>query len=253
MKLFLALPFSLFCCLAVEAKPKAKVKPVSFETWSYTDKDIYPSALISTATVDWHTDEEDEEAEIGTYGDENGWLGIMLYDAPKGAEVTVEVSADGGWMKPSKLTIITEDNDDAVMVIPKGVFDYDALHLNRQQKPVNVTTKVTVDGVVLEEVTETMILRSVNECPFAVFFGEDDPPDDISWLFASYVNENHPWIDGLLKEALSTGLVDSFSGYQSGDPDKVIAQVFAIWNTLQRRGLKYSDITASPPSKSVAS
>lgn len=253
MKLFLALSFSLFCCLAVEAKPKAKVKPVSFETWSYTDKDIYPSALISTATVDWHTDEEDEEAEIGTYGDENGWLGIMLYDAPKGAEVTVEVSADGGWMKPSKLTIITEDSDDAVMVIPKGVFDYDALHLNRQQKPVNVTTKVTVDGVVLEEVTETMILRSVNECPFAVFFGEDDPPDDISWLFASYVNENHPWIDGLLKEALSTGLVDSFSGYQSGDPDKVIAQVFAIWNTLQRRGLKYSDITASPPSKSVAS
>ena len=33
----------------------------------------------------------------------------------------------------------------------------------------------------------------------------------------------------------------------------MIAQVFAIWNTLQRRGLKYSDITASPPSKSVAS
>jgi hypothetical protein len=253
MKLILALSFSLLCCVAVEAKPKAKAKSVSFETWSYTDKDIYPSALISTATVDWNTDEEDEEAEIGTYGDENGWLGIMLYDAPKGAEVTVEISADGGWMKPSKLTIVTEDNDDAVMVIPKGVFDYDALHLNRQQKPVNVTTKVTVNGVALDEVTETMILRSVNECPFAVFFGEEDPPDDISWLFASYVNENHPWIDGLLKEALSTGLVDSFSGYQSGDPDKVIAQVFAIWNTLQRRGLKYSDITASPPSKTVAS
>ena len=47
--------------------------------------------------------------------------------------------------------------------------------------------------------------------------------------------------------------MDSFDGYQSGDPDKVIAQVFAIWNTLQRRGVKYSDITASPPSKTVAS
>jgi len=31
------------------------------ETWSYTGTDIYPSAIISTATVDWHADEEEEE------------------------------------------------------------------------------------------------------------------------------------------------------------------------------------------------
>lgn len=256
IKLFFSVVLSLFCCLAVEAKPKAKAKAkakeVSFETWSYTGREIYPSALISTATVDWNTDEEDEEAEVGTYGDENGWLGIVLYDAPAGAKVTVEITADGGWLKPSKLSIVTGDDDEEVMVIPKGIYDYDALHQIRQQKPVNVTTKVTVNDVVLDEVTETMILRSVNECPFAVLFVDDGPPEDVSWLFAGYVNENHPWIDGLLKEALTTGLVDSFDGYQSGDPDKVIAQVFAIWNTLQRRGLKYSDITASPPSKYVA-
>jgi hypothetical protein len=67
------------------------------------------------------------------------------------------------------------------------------------------------------------------------------------------VNENHPWIDGLLKEALQTGLVDSFTGYQSGDTDVVMAQVFAIWHTLQRRGIKYSDITTNPGSKKVYS
>lgn len=245
------LPLTALLLLALTGTALAK-KP-SFETWSYTGNDLYPSALISTATVDWATDEEDEEAEIGTYGDENGWLGITLYDAPEGAEVTVEISADGGWMKPSKLTITTEDDDPEVMIIPKAIFDFDALHAIKQQKPVNVTTKVTINGKALEEVTETMILRSVNECPFMVSMGEDEEPSDISWLFAAYVNENHPWIDGLLKEALTTGLVDSFDGYQSGDPDKVIAQVFAIWNTLQRRGVKYSDITASPPSKTVAS
>ena len=242
----------LLLTLTGPALAKKKAEP-SFDTWSYTGNDLYPSALISTATVDWATDEEDEEAEIGTYGDENGWLGITLYDAPKGAEVTVEISADGGWMRPSKLTITTEDDDDEVMIIPKAIFDFDALHAIKQQKPVNVTTKVTINGKVLEEVTETMILRSVNECPFMVSMGEDEEPSDISWLFAAYVNENHPWIDGLLKEALASGVVDSFDGYQSGDPDKVIAQVFAIWNTLQRRGVKYSDITASPPSKTVAS
>jgi hypothetical protein len=249
MKSAFALTLTLLLGIAAQAHAK---KP-SFVAWSYTDKDIYPSALISTATVDWATDEEDQESEVGIYGDENGWFGVTLYDAPEGAKVTVEISADGGWLKPSKLTITTEDDDPEVLVMPKAIYDYDALHAIKQQKPVNFTTKVTINGKVIGEETETMILRSVNECPFMVDMGEDEEPADISWLFAGYVNENHPWIDGLLKEALTTGIVDSFDGYQSGDPDKVIAQVFAIWNTLQRRGMKYSDITASPPSKTVAS
>lgn len=257
MKLsILLLTLALAGGTALAKGPKAKAKAVkqpTYETWSYTDEDLYPGAIISAATVDWNTDEEDEEAEIGTYGDENGWLGIVLYDAPKGAKVTVEISADGGWMKPSTLSIVTEDNDDEVLIIPKGVFDYDALRQVKQQKPVNVTTKVTINGIALEETTETHLLRSVNECPFAVYYGDDEEPDDISYLFAGYVNENHPWIDGLLKEALATGIVDSFDGYQSGDRDKVLAQVFAIWHVLEKRGLKYSDITATPPSKTVAS
>jgi hypothetical protein len=72
-------------------------------------------------------------------------------------------------------------------------------------------------------------------------------------MFAAYVNENHPWIDGLLKDALATGIVDSFTGYQSGDPDVVENQVFAIWHALQRRGIKYSDISTTTPNKLVVS
>ena len=62
-------------------------------------------------------------------------------------------------------------------------------------------------------------------------------------MYAAYVNESHPMIDGILQEALKTKIVDGFSGYQSEDPDEVIQQVYAIWTALQKRGIKYSSIT----------
>lgn len=229
----------------------------TFETWSYTGTDIYPSAVIATATVDWHGEEDEEPKKkkkktdpdvAPLLGDRNGWVGARVFDVPKGAKIKVEVVGDG-WLKPSKTEVVVEDAEPDVIVIPKGIFDYDALHQIRQQKPANVTVKVTVNGKELPEQNETVVLRSINECPFAVLFGDEEPADDLSWMFAAYVNENHPWIDGILKEALEAELVDSFDGYQSGDPGKVLDQVFAIWNVLQRRGIKYSDITATPKSK----
>jgi hypothetical protein len=237
----------------------------SFETWSYTDKDLFPSAIVSTATVDWNgetqtaedkkteDDPELEAEEIPIFGDENGWLGVVLCDIAEGSTVTVEVSVDG-FMKPSKWTGVIEDEYEEIRIIPQAKWDYEALRKAREQKPVVVSFKVTVDDEVLEEQTENYIVRSINDCPFYVLLDEQgDEFEDLSWLFAAYVNENHPWIDGILKEALESGLVDSFSGYQSGDPDEVIKQVFAIWHVLQRRGIKYSDVSTTVPSKGVAS
>lgn len=224
------------------------------EVWSYTGTDIYPSAIIATATVDWHGEteegEEEEDAAEVILGDKNGWLGARLENVPEGAKIKVVISGDG-WLKPSRTEVVAEEGGEEIIVLPKGVFDYDALHTIRQQKPGNLTMKVSVNGKALPEVTETVTLRSINECPFAVIFGEGEEAeaDDLSWMFAAYVNENHPWIDSILKEALDAKLVPAFDGYQSGDPEKVIAQVYAVWHVLQRKGMKYSDITATPKSK----
>ena len=169
---------------------------------------------------------------------------------PKGAKIKVEIAGDG-WLKPSRTQVTVKQAEDEVIVLPKAVFDSDALHQVKQQKPANLSVKITVNGEELPEQNEVVTLRSINECPFLVVFGEGDDAttDDLSWMFAAYVNENHPWIDGILKEALDARLVDSFDGYQSGDPEKVIAQVYAIWHVMQRHGLKYSDITNTPKSK----
>jgi hypothetical protein len=239
----------------------------TFTPWSFTEKDLFPSAIISTATVDWNGDEQNaedkktdedaelEDGEIPIYGDENGWLGVELTGLHEGAKVEVEVSVDGV-MKPSKwkgtVDVTTEDGE--AHILPKGLWDYAALLKTGQQRPVNATFKVTVNGKALDDETETCTLKSINDCPFYILWDEEGEDfDDFSWLFAAYVNENHPWVDGILKEAIQSGLVTSFTGYQSGDPDEVMLQVFAIWNVLQRKGIKYSDISATIPSKFVVS
>jgi hypothetical protein len=236
-----------------------------FEPWSFTEKDLFPSALISTATVDWNGDEQTAEDkkvpgdrkvrknEVAVYGDENGWLGVDVFDLPPKAEVRVEVFVDG-YMKPSVWQGTIKRGHTEARIFPKGIWDYDALHKVREQRPVNATFKVTVDGEELPEQTEVCTMKSINDCPFYVLIDEDGEEfEDFSMVFAAYVNENHPWVDGILKDALKTGLVTGFTGYQSGDPDEVLTQVFAVWKVLQDRGIKYSDISTTTPSKYVVS
>ena len=216
--------------------------------------DVFPSLLISTATVDWNENAEAEEnsEEAPLIGDPNSWFGVILSNVPKGAKVTVEVSGDG-WVKPSKFEGTVEKRAKELHVNPKMVYDYEKLQAVKQQKPVNLPFKVTVNGEAQGEKTETLTMHSVNDCPYLVDNGKDEEPTDLKWMFAAYVNEEHPEIDGILKEALKTGLVDSFTGYQSGNPDVVMAQVFAIWHVLQRKGIRYSDITTNAGSKHVYS
>ena len=40
-------------------------------------------------------------------------------------------------------------------------------------------------------------------------------------------------------------IVDSFSGYQSGNTEDVYAQVYALWKALSKRDVRYSNITAT--------
>lgn len=252
--------------MAVVLTSAATAGAVEFEPWSFTEKDLFPSAIISTATVDWNGDEESAEDkkgpgdpklgkdEVPLYGDENGWLAVALYDVPPRAEVRVEISADG-FLKPSVWTgTIKKPHLEEVRIFPKGVWDYEALHKVREQRPVNVTFKVTIDGEELPVQTEVCTMKSINDCPFYVLLDEEgEEIEDFSMVFAAYVNENHPWVDGILKEALQSGVIDSFTGYQSGDASTVLAQVFAVWNVLQKRGIRYSDISTTTPSKYVVS
>ena len=253
----LTLTFAFWCagCLAAAAQ--------SFEPWSFSERDLFPSAIISTATVDWNGEEETAEdrkgpgdaklqrGDLPLYGDENGWLAVALFDVEAKSEVRVEISVEG-FMKPSVWEGTIKRAHEEVRIFPKAVWDYAALLQVREQRPVNAVFKVTVNGEELPVQTEVCTLRALNDCLLYVLFDEEGEDfEAFAETIAAYVNENHPWVDGLLKEALATGLIESFDGYQSGNPDQVMAQVFAIWNTLQKRGLKYSDISTTTPGRFV--
>ncbi|RFC42909.1 MAG: hypothetical protein DVB23_002910 [Verrucomicrobia bacterium] len=243
----------------------ASADAAEFEPWSYTGKDLFPSALISTATMDWNGEEQaaedkkteddpdTDEDDVPLFGDENGWLGVTLYDLEAGSEVKVEIVIDG-FLKASVWQGTIDDDLEEARILPKALWDYAALHEVRQQRPVNLVCKVSIDDEELPDQAETCIMKSINDCPFYVLWDEEGEEfDDLSFLFAAFVNENHPMVDTILKEALQSGMIDSFTGYQSGDPEVVIAQVFALWNALQRRGIKYSDVSTTTPSKYVVS
>jgi hypothetical protein len=253
--------------IATASKPDHKPRHEKLQPFSFTGKEIFPSALISTATVDWNGNEQsaedkktDEDAQIGKrelpiYGEENSWLGIDLGGLEKGARVSVEITTDG-FMKPSKWqgTVNTMSQDGFVRIKPKLTWDYDALMKVRQQRPINVSFSASIDGTALPDVNETYTLRSINDCPLYISRGKDGSDvTSLSFLFAAYVNENHPQVQDILKEALGCHIVDNFDGYQSKEPKQVMRQVFSVWNALQRRGIKYSNVPYTPPGDRVFS
>lgn len=252
---------------AAENKSDINSKSESIKPFSFTGKEIYPSALISTATVDWNGSKqsaEDKKSEDDTqigkhelpvYGDENSWLSLDFAGLNKGVEVSVEITADG-FMKPSKWhgTVKTLDEDGRVRISPKIMWDYEALSKVRQQRPINIIFSAIVDGTARPDINETYTLRSINDCPLCITWDKEGRDiTNLKFLFAAYVNENHPQVQEILKEALACHTVPQFDGYLSENPDKVLDQIFSIWNALQRRGIKYSNVAATTPGDTVFS
>lgn len=136
-------------------------------------------------------------------------------------------------------------------VVPLSVhFNYDALVRVRQSKPVNIDVSVSIDGGPFRRKSKTVTVRTVNDCPY--FFTTGKAGYDLSWMFAAYVNEDHPMVDEVLKMALSTNIVGSFDGYQSKNVDQVRDQVRAVWTALSLMGTRYSNITTTANRSQIA-
>ena len=228
----------------------------SFEPFSELGKDLYPSVVLSTATIEVD-DEPDDPTDATAYGDKAGSVGVLLKNVRKGDRFVVEVSADAG-LRTSKASFTIKDSEVLVVATPKLRYDFEALSKNRQSRPINVTFKVTRNDKPLDEVDQTWTLRQINDCPLAGVVAQPKKNGklapqlvhEMQFIFAAYVNENHPWVDQVLKDAKATGLSSTFAGYQGSEKD-VLDQVNAIWVALQRRGITYSSILGTTQGKQV--
>jgi hypothetical protein len=237
MKCFRAI---LAVSLALAATVRAEIE---WDPEIYPDSQIFPSLVIGTAAV--KPDNEIFAVWEGNHlGDKQGIVGASADGISAGSKVVLEVR-ENDIMRASRVEG-TAESDGTLTIHPKISWKYDKLSNIRQVVPLDVTMELKIDGESRGEKTVTATLRTVNDCLFGVTEPDDEETySDYSWLFAAYVNENHPWVDQTLKEALDTDLVSSFDGYQSEDPEAVLLQVFSIWNVMQRKGLRYSSVTAT--------
>lgn len=234
------------CLLAVVSGLILPSGPLWAEDWEpviYPEQQIFPSMLVSTATAGVPED-ADETWDCPIIGDASGLIGALVDRAKKGDVLRVVVHGNE-LMEESAFEGRAKKSSDQLLVLPKIKYRFGALARVNQQQPLNVTMEVWRNGESLGEQTVTADVRPINDCLFGVVDDEGGLEFDAMWNFASYVNENHPWVDEILRDALETKVVDSFTGYQSGEPEEVLLQIYAVWNVMQRRGLRYSDITTT--------
>ncbi len=227
------------CCLSL--LPSAAIVHADFDTDVGWNGHLFPSFLIATATVKL-PEEADDEDSGDVLGDPRGLLGVTVEAAEDEQPVKVTITCDD-IMEPSVFSGTLATAGESYTIKPRIKFKYDVLAKRLQTSPVTVTFTVELGEDEPEEKTETLTLRSVNDCPFWVV--EDDKNHDLSFMFAAYVNEQHPFVDQLLREALNTEVVDSFTGYQSGSQTEVYRQAYALWTALSARDVRYSSITTS--------
>jgi hypothetical protein len=240
------------------------------ESVTVFDNQIFPVLIFSISNTDIKINESISDGIF--VGDTSGILGCSIIISPtpslinnifnnnKNVPIRLEIE---GTRFINKSIIETEIYlDTKYNLFPKINYNYALLENNLQPSLENITFRIYCNDKLFKEYFETIQIRGINEVPFLLLsdYGEII---DFSWLFVSFVNEDNPIIDQILKEALEVGIIEvsngtrskknSFFGYQGSEND-LVNQVFAIWNVFQRRGIKYSSITTtSSTSKKVVS
>jgi hypothetical protein len=177
-------------------------------------------------------------------------FGVVLKNVKKGETYRVTVKANSIINESTVLAKIAQD-DPYVVVLTPIRSDYSELAKTKQTVPVDFVFAVSKNGADPIEKSQRWTVHQINDCPISVTINTITPEGKIvptrnKWPYtiAGFVNENHPWIESVLKDALQNGRCKSFSGYQRGE-EEIDEQVEAIWDTLQKRGIKYSSITTS--------
>jgi hypothetical protein len=206
------------------------------------DSQLFPSYILSTATAKLPALDSEDGSRGEVLGDPHGLVAITITAPKDNCRYSVTVRCDD-LMEPTTINGKLAKKGTTYVVRPKVRYRFEKLAANRQVRPCLVTCQQSVEGSGDEETSVTCTLRSINDCPIVYRNGER--AEDVSFTFAAFVNEQHPFVDKILRDALNIGYVNSFTGKQSGDEGEVLRQVYAIWDVLATRDIRYSSITTS--------
>jgi len=217
-----------------------------FEITDDLGGNIFPSAILSTATTDVYIVRPSEPPFIGN---PKSAISVRLWSPAPNCRVRIEVG-ESPFFRHSVSEFVLPRKKEYYTIYPDIIWNYERLRNNEMAEPISVAVKVEVNGKSLGQKVRTFSVRSINEC-LTGYMDHRNRYHPTYLFFAAYVNEENPLIDGILREALNTRIVDRFLGYQSHQKGYVDRQVYALWNVLQKRKFRYSSISYSSLSSNV--
>jgi hypothetical protein len=250
MKKKLGIVWLLFpLCLPLFSQQHLNTEVATWEAKFDFDNELYPSFVLAMSGPRHKINPTPDYI-----GDPSGLAEVWIISAVPNAQVHVEVQIEG-WTGVSELDATLPEAGKRYRLAPFLRYDFAHLSETNQPYPSRTDYSVRVNGKDLGRDSLSIRVRSVNDVPFYAESSLSGVAQDLRYIFAGFVNESHPSLQKLLQEALRYKAVKQFAGYQV-DPAGVEMQVFAIWNVLQRRHVRYSSITtpsASSPSGKVYS
>jgi hypothetical protein len=195
---------------------------------------IYPSLLLSFAA---------------SYPEYARCLTLVARNLPANGQLELRIDS-ALFLRP--LQVGFEAAAGAATLNPELPWNFDALRRSAQMQPQSFLATVLVDGRPQAEASLLCTVHSVNEAVSRIFLASSGQWQDTSVCFAAFVNEDHPWINTLLQEAMAAGTVRAFTGYQSG-PQATLAQVQAVWDALAARGLSYVNVATDSGTSALVS
>lgn len=181
--------------------------------------------------------------------DSNALFSVSAVSPAKNAVLRVTIDSSG----LNYVTIFQEvmpRKGERYIFYPSVKWKYENLYRLRQQGVADLTFTCYINDEEVDVKNIRLNYRSANDCLLSI---RDTAQHlhDFRWLFAAYVNEEHPYIDSILSGMLETGVITRISGYQMNEKH-VTAQVEALWHYALEHGITYSSIscTSNPTKRS---
>lgn len=217
----------------------------NFEVVDELGGNIFPSSILSVATTDAQVIVPSDSVYLGN---PKSGIPVRVRSSKALSRVRIEI-AETRFFSRSVSEFVLEKANTEYLIYPDVIWNYEALRNNSQAEPISVVVAAELNGKEIGQRVRTFSVRSINECLLG-YVSNGKKYHDTGIFFAAYVNEDHPMIDQILREALNTRIVTRFLGYQANAAG-VEKQVYALWNVLQRRKFQYSSVANTSLSSNV--
>ena len=166
---------------------------------------------------------------------------VEIRNAPVGKPCQLRI--DSGLLQ-EPLLVTQNAPSGRFFLSPDIPWNYDTLRRVDQLRPETFVITVTAGEKATAQAALVCTVHPVNEAVSRVLDPETGQWQDTSICYAAFVNEDHPWIGTLLREAASHGTLERFAGYEFGERS-VVEQLESIWEALAARRLTYVDLSTT--------